>query len=245
MPSHAQPFPLPMSILREAVWSSLRATLGSQPPPQRLPQQEGGAWEPHQAKRVGRQILALHEAYTTGGGAFAHEENPIHSHLAGYQLYFMPRNLFRVYHTLLDLPWQPLPARQRLAPWLDEGPAGPTLRVADLGCGTGAFSLAVLSWLASLLPGTSHGSAAEELPALHLTLVDQGRTLLGLAQATLQACARQLLPGLRLSMEQHPDGVERHLAKSAPPHAIVGSALMLNELRLLGPGRAAERPLRL
>ncbi len=239
--------PLPFKALKAALGQGLaQAQLPAGLPP------DLEAWSPRQWQQAGREVLALHEAYTARQGPFAHEQNPIHEHLAGYQCYFMPRNLYRVYYLLHQLPWLRVPLRELLAPWTAGGPAGSApagggmLDVLDLGCGTGAFSLAWLCWLAA--SAAREGVDPKELPTLRLTLVDQGQQLMGVAEATLRAAAARLLPGLGLQVERRPDGVERYLEQGAGQgrrFAIVGSALMLNELDLLESGRRRHRAVRM
>jgi SAM-dependent methyltransferase len=238
------PYPaqsLPMGALKAALLRGLQTVS-----PARQGRAAGRAWalEPERWpaerwKQLGRQITALHDAYTGGTQEFSHDQNPIHTHLEGYQFYFMPRNFYRVLYTLHELPWRPWAGAALLEPWLETGPGQPALSVLDLGCGTGAFSLAVLAWLARL------GLDAAALPALRLTLVDQGRALMGVAEATLRAFAARALPGLALTVQTHADGVARFLAApGAGRYAIVGSALMLNEMHLLTSGRSGRRALR-
>lgn len=213
---------------------------------------------------LGRQVMTLHEGYTSRREAFAGEANPIHEHLAGYQLYYLPRNFYRVWSVLESLPWRRAPVASLLRPWLREGaprqgtqqggslpegspPEGappeeptsgqPTLRLLDLGCGTGAFSLAWLAWLAA------RATEGETLPPVELTLVDQGHALLGLAQRNLKAFASRALPGLELRIEIHAEGMERFIETGTEraPYAVLGSAMVLNELGLLGPRRSARK----
>jgi SAM-dependent methyltransferase len=186
---------------------------------------------------IGRDVLALHEGYTQRRGAFAHEANPIHARLPAYQLYYLPRNWYRVHRVLQQLPWAH--ARQAAVPeaWLEPTGAAALLRLLDLGCGSGAFSLAWLGWLAE-----RRGADAPPL-TVRLTLVDQGRQLLELAQANLRAYARRVLPGVTLHCDVHADGVEAFLAgrAGAAPYAVAGAAMALNELDLLGPRRVSQR----
>ncbi len=71
-------------------------------------QEAGGAKAlPDAAWRaVARQVMALHEAYTGGAGSFGKERTPLHRLQAGYQFYYLPRNLFRVRHVLDSLTCQ-------------------------------------------------------------------------------------------------------------------------------------------
>lgn len=190
-----------------------------------------------QWRRLGRDILALHEGYTRRSAAFAQQANPIHERLAGYQLYFLPRNWYRVYRVLAELPWHRDAQRGVPPAWLAQEHGAPVLHLLDLGCGTGAFSLAWLAWL-------SERRGADEGPlTVRLTLVDQGRTLLELAVANVQAFARRALPGVTVQTAVHADGVQAYLAQSGPRNvfAVVGAAMTLNELGLVGPRRVSER----
>jgi len=184
-----------------------------------------------------RDVKALHAVYTGQRREFRGQRNPIHRHLGGYQFYYLPRNLFRTYHVLQSLPWQRHPgggfAGGFPRGWIGEGEP---FRVLDLGCGSGAFSLAVLAWLAGL------NAAAAALPEVQFTLVDQARALTGMAEANLATFAARALPGLRLRIRSHAEGVEGFLNRSgATRHTLVGAAMMLNELRLLGPRRQSAR----
>lgn len=187
-------------------------------------------------RRIGQEVLRLHEAYTGRAVPFAHDRNPIHENAAGYQLYFLPRNFLRTCTVLEALPWAD-EGSDPLAPWCVEEDGERVLRVLDLGCGTGAFGLAVLSRLVSLR------RREVALPAVTLTLVDQGRRLLELARANLEGFASRALPDTTLRLEVHADGVERYLERprGGGGHAVVGSAMMLNELDILGPRRVAGR----
>ena len=190
-----------------------------------------------QWKRIGREVMSLHEAYTRGGKALRHDSNPIHGAMSGYQLYFLPRNLFRVHRVIQQLPWRSAAPLELLEPWLEWEGNRPVLRLLDLGCGSGAFGLAWLVWLAARFP---HGRGA---PEVHLTLVDQGRRLMALAQRNLSGFARRALPGMTLRMETHAGGVDRYLGGPPPERgfAVAGGAMMLAELNLLGPRRVAGR----
>ncbi len=189
-----------------------------------------------QWRHIGRDTLALHEGYTRGTAAFAHEDNPIHQRLAAYQLYFLPRNVFRVGRVLRELPWGPPEAPP--PGWLSSGSGGaPTLRLLDLGAGTGAFSLAWLAWLAE------QPWMRQTAVHLQLTLVDQGHELLAVAVANLQAFAARILPEAPLDIDTHADGVQAYLgaASGDARHAVVGAAMTLNELGLLGSRRVSAR----
>ena len=190
-----------------------------------------------QWQRIGGQVMTLHEGYTGRGADFSQEQNPIHGAMAGYQLYFSPRNMYRVYHMIRELPWNPLPGAELLRPWLKGEGAEATLPILDLGSGAGAFSLAWLAWLAERFPG------GHDAPRVELTLVDQGHQLLALAEANLHAFARRALPGLKLEIQTRADGVAGFLANPSSPgrHGIVGAAMMLNEMTLLGPRRTSTR----
>jgi SAM-dependent methyltransferase len=235
-----------LATLREALYEAIAPHCPPPRPGERTgppPAARGPAGPPltrGQWRRIGRQILALHEGYTTGRADFSHEQNPIHDRLAGYQLYFLPRNLYRALTVLEELPWRPGAGQALADAWGAREPGAPLLRLLDLGCGTGAFSLAWLAWLAQCFPG---GTGA---PALHLTLVDQGRALLGLAEANLRGFAARALPGVPLRIDFRADGVERFLA--AEPQggkfAVAGAAMMLGELSLLGPRRTSTRAAR-
>ena len=186
-------------------------------------------------------MLALHEGYTQRHSPFAHQANPIHARLLAYQLYYLPRNWYRVYRVLQELPWAAAPQGGAPAEWLGGQARVSTLRVLDLGCGTGAYSLAWIAWLAE-----RRGAVPAPL-TVQLTLVDQGHQLLELAVANLEAFARRALPGVTLHCEVHADGVEAFLAKRhrGAPYAITGAAMTLNELSLLGPRRVSERAIAL
>jgi SAM-dependent methyltransferase len=215
-----------------------RRASGGAPPaaPPVLPALSPQAW-----RQIGRDVLALHEGYTQRSGPFAHEGNPIHARLVAYQLYYLPRNWYRVYRVLQELPWEAPAGAFPPAAWLDSSAGPPTLRLLDLGCGTGAFSLAWLAWLAETR--APPGAPLE----LHLTLVDQGHTLLGLAEANIRAFARRALPGVALRLETHADGVGAFLTGGAAgaPYGVLGAAMTLNELSLLGPRRVSERAIAL
>ncbi|MBI4084026.1 MAG: hypothetical protein HY423_15595 [Candidatus Lambdaproteobacteria bacterium] len=185
---------------------------------------------------LGQEIQALHEAYTEGGVSFAQAANPIHRRHAGYLAYFLPRNVYRVFHVLDGLPWLGGDGRAAVQAWCPPGGSRPTLRALDLGCGPGAFGLALLAWLARLPAGLAAP------PRIELVLVDQGRQVLALAEANLWAFARRALPGWELALEPHAEGAEAYLASDAPGgFALVGLAFVLNELKLLAPGRSDKR----
>ncbi|MCZ6626685.1 MAG: hypothetical protein O7E56_00505 [SAR324 cluster bacterium] len=191
-------------------------------------------------RAAGREVLRLHEAYTLGEGVFAHEENPLHRAQAGYQFYFLPRNFYRVRHVLGNLPWREGKGLLDLGEPSKEEEAPTPLRVLDLGCGTGAFSLALLSLLAEREKLATGGLD------LRLELVDQGRDLLQMAVGNIEAYARLALPNLTLRIELHPEGVENYLAAAGKGEgfAILGGAMMLNELNLLAPRRGTRRAAR-
>ncbi len=192
-------------------------------------------------RAVAREVKVLHEAYTVGTGGFSHEENPLHRRQAGYQFYYLPRNFFRVRQVLDSLPWVSGENLGALATRENAGNAQARLRVLDLGCGTGAFSLALLSRLAE-----QDGGGGKLLPRLELVLVDQGRGLLELAAANIRAFAALALPELALSLEAHPEGVENFLAagRGKGGFAVLGGAMMLNEMNLLAPRRGSKRAAR-
>ncbi|MBI3993306.1 MAG: hypothetical protein HY342_08525 [Candidatus Lambdaproteobacteria bacterium] len=198
------------------------------------------ALSPRDWEQIGRQVLTLHEGYTRGGTEFAQASNPIHANLPGYQFYFLPRNFHRVFGVLKALPWARGARAALLSPWLGGAERGATLRVLDLGCGSGAFSLAVLAWLART------AGEPTRLPAVELVLVDQSRALLELAQANVQALWRQLAPGTALSVEVVASGVEQFLGnpRGGRLFAIAGAAMMLNELNLRAPRRSGKRAAR-
>ena len=192
---------------------------------------------PRQWRRIGRDIMALHQGYTTGRAAFAHGQNPIHGRLSAYQLYFMPRNIYRVRSVIAELPWvDDIPSALPDA-WADRDGAIRTLRLLDLGCGTGAFSLAWLDWLSRRLPPPASQWRIE------VTLVDQGRELISVAEGNLRGFAARALPGVGLRIDFRADGVERFLTgeSTAQPYAVVGAAMLLGELGLLGPRRTSKR----
>jgi SAM-dependent methyltransferase len=181
------------------------------------------------------EVMGLHEAYTEREGEFARDRNPIHHRIGGYQFYYLPRNLVRVVHVLDGLPWSAVNPEVRVRDWL----GGDPFRVLDLGCGSGAFSMAWLAWIAG------SGVAAAALPPVEIVLVDQSRALLGLAQANLEAFARLALPGLRMTIEGHADGMASFLDRSTGergPFGLVGAAMALNELGLSGSDRRSRSP---
>lgn len=186
---------------------------------------------------IGRDVMALHEGYTRRSADFAQAANPIHGRLPAYQLYYLPRNWWRVARVIDDLPWSDDDAGGVPAAWLSADGPRPVLELLDLGCGTGAFSLA---WLARLAAGAE---APPDGLEVRLTLVDQGHTLLDLAVANVQAFARRVLPGAEVQCEVHADGVQAFLGAHArrDAYAVAGGAMMLNELGLLGPRRVSER----
>jgi hypothetical protein len=95
----------------------------------------------------------------------------------------------------------------------------------------------VLSWLAE------RSERGYPLPAASLRLVDQGSALVALAEANLRGFAARALPAMPLQIETRVDGVERYLADEEMQggFALVGAAMMLNELDLLGPRRVSTR----
>ena len=189
-------------------------------------------------RAVGKEIMALHESYTGGGGQFSHEQNPLHRHQAGYQFYFLPRNLFRVRQVLENLPWQNGAGLAQLAAGFEDQSNRKSLNVLDLGCGTGAFSLALLSHVGNTgVKGTF---------AVNIVLVDQGRSLLEMAQANIRAFASRALPHVPLSLEPRPEGVEAYLAaeKRRGVFGVVGAGMMLNEMSLLASRRGGKRAMR-
>ncbi|MDH5753231.1 MAG: class I SAM-dependent methyltransferase [Deltaproteobacteria bacterium] len=208
-----------------------------------------GLFSASQWRKITAQIATLHEAYTGRQSEFARHGNPLHGNMAGYQLYFLPRNYLRARHVLASLPWQIEAGRPAgggvFNPAGDKNNSVEPFRVLDLGCGTGAFSLAVLA----LLSVMTHSSSRP----VRLTLVDQGHGLLELAVANLRDYASQVLPEVSLDIETHAHGVERFLGDLSDGAGevasqsrqglfhIAGGAMMLNELDLLGPRRKSTR----
>jgi len=94
----------------------------------------------------------------------------------------------------------------------------------------------VLGWLAG------GATPTRRPPPLHVVLVDQSRELLALAEAALRTFAARALPGVPLTVETHPQGVEAYLAEEGgATFGLVGAAFSLNELKLLAPGRSSRR----
>ncbi len=275
-------------------------TIGKSTPPLGDRQLKGIPWEV-----VGREVLELHQAYTRNRsekagkeqGTFRKQTNPLHGRLLGGQLYFLPRNIYRVSRVLRALPWQKPLLHQAgrhegwlLAPWLqmaedspavtgDEAPSvltppeplpvktepekglgqaaladdktpsiasphpetptgnGQVLRVLDLGCGAGAFSVAVLDFLREL------GPPKTGWPQIDITLVDQSRRSLGQARRNLRAYAALALPDMPLNLHSYAHGVEAFLTETdtQPKYALAGAAMMMNELALLGPRRTTKK----
>lgn len=232
--------------LRAALWEALlpqRAHKGNAELREVEPQEAGPPeTKPREAtitpsawRIIGREVLSLHAAYTAPGGEQHLSVLPLPQRLRGYQAYYLPRNLHRVRATLQALPWCTPPlGKSLIAPWMD--PSG-TLRVLDLGCGTGAFSLAWLQWQLSCVP--------QPWPKLHVTLVDRSRALLTLAVRNLRAYLARVAPQAQVELEEHAEGVAAYVSHSAGAQfAVIGAAMMLNELQLLGPRRRNERALR-
>lgn len=195
---------------------------------------ERAAWPftPAQWRQAGREVLALHEAYTGGGANFTHENNPIHGYQAGYQVYFLPRNVYRIHSILEGLALDPDGA------WQVWGRGGGPFRILDLGCGTGAFTIAVLAWL-------QRSGALAVLPPVEVTLVDQSRDLLRLAGANVQQVTARLMPEARISVISQAEGVEQFLGRAPDTsYHIAGAGFMLNELKLLASQRTEKRAVR-
>ncbi|MDH4121429.1 MAG: hypothetical protein OEV94_06985 [Deltaproteobacteria bacterium] len=172
--------------------------------------------------KIGREVEVLHEAYTEREAEFSKGENPIHGHLGGYQFYYLPRNLFRVAHVLSRLNWRGTADGPPFPPLV-----GGRLRIADIGCGSGAFSLAWLGWLGQ-----------ENLPPLEIALVDQGRRVLDWAEDNLRAFARLYLPQVNLTISRHTQGVVSFLRENGGDRfSVAGGGMALNELGLQDSGR--------
>jgi len=183
-------------------------------------------------RQVGKEVMILHENYTGKAGEFQRDKNPIHTHLNGYQLYYFPRNLFRVMHVIQNLPWISgrgvFPSRS------------PTkFEMLDIGAGSGAFSLGVLAAMAE-------GPKAARPSELSIVLVDQGKQMLQLAENNLKYFATKALPDTNLTVTTYPEGVERFLTINEPGKSfdLIGGAMMLNELNLLGSRRGTDRATR-
>jgi SAM-dependent methyltransferase len=180
------------------------------------------------------EVMTLHSAYTSHDGEFFGGQNPIHHQAGGYQLYYLPRNLYRVLSVLQRLPWKEQGAAARVESWLS---GRDRFRLLDLGCGSGAFSLAILAWVAQ------SGADPRKLPPGEIVLVDQSRPLLDLAEANVRRFAELALPGWTFRLELRPEGVGRFLDREAPStFALVGAAMMLNELGLVGSRHRARAP---
>ena len=115
------------------------------------------------------------------------------------------------------------------------------LRVLDLGCGTGAFSLAVLDFLREL------GPPPQGWPQVDITLVDQSRRSLGQARRNLRAYAALALPDLHLTMRSYAHGAQTFLDDHTQhsQYALAGAAMVMNELAVLGPRRTSKKAARL
>ena len=229
---------VPLSVLPPPRTPPLPEGLGQAPEvARRLDAAAPAALSPRDWAEIGEQVLTLHEGYTRGGTEFAQAGNPIHDNLPGYQFYFLPRNFHRVYGVLKALPWGRGQQAELLEPWLGGAGGRAALRVLDVGCGSGAFSLAVLAWLART------AADPRRMPAVELVLVDQSRALLELAQANVQALWRQLAPDAALSVQVVAGGVEQYLGgqHSGGLFAIAGAAMMLNELNVRAPRRSGKR----
>ena len=126
---------------------------------------------------------------------------------AAYGLFFFPQTFVRVGRVLAE--W---PAADGLARAGGHGP----IRVADLGCGTGASTLAVLRRIGEASPGTS----------VEITAVDRSRAALKLLQELFEA-AHSLWPNAVL------DAVEadfsRGWAGAESPRDLVLASFALNE----------------
>ncbi len=192
-------------------------------------------------KRAGKDVRELHGLYTGSGGvSYQGVDNPLRGRELGYQLYYLPRNLHRVRCVLRGLPWwhgSKTDGKWLLCHWLGMREGLPTLSWLDLGCGTGAFSLAWLQWLVRL------GAPAEGWPQLEVTLVDQSHYLLKKAERQLQLYVGAAMPGASLRVKAVAEGIAPWLARTATDEkfCLVGAAMSLAELGLLGPRRKSER----
>lgn len=209
-----------------------------------------------QWERIGEEILDLHDAYTSRLEGFKQQENPIHEQQAGYQLYFLPRNFYRALQVLEGMStWEGKTDESGAHTvgtgiWLDQLLKGSQLNVLDLGCGTGAFSLALIHWLSNwrkAAPLTIGGLSRSRFTTLEITLVDQGRGILNLAKSNLKAYADSVLQGVELKLSTKPDGVEAFMnqEEKAGHYSLVLGGMMLNELNLLGPRRAHSKAIHL
>lgn len=182
-------------------------------------------------KVIGHEVLALNEAYTQRTVSFSHDKNPIHAKHAGYQFYFLPRNLFRVRHVFASLPWMEGSLSSLLGHWMRANSEAEVFNLLDLGCGTGAFSLGFLEWI------VSRKKQGENLPPIKLVLVDQGKNLMQIAVENIRTYARKALPDLPIEIELVSDGVEAFLGREGEKYQLVGTAMALNEMNILASGR--------
>jgi SAM-dependent methyltransferase len=227
-----------MDVLREVFLDRFAFTRKGWRPKEGRGQRSSGEVplsEPRHWRSLVDEVMALHEAYTGHEGEFPGPRNPIHHRAAGYQFYYLPRNLYRVMSVLDRLPWSDQADHARAAAWMR---GRERFRMLDLGCGSGAFSLAVLAWLAR------SGADPAGLPAGQAVLVDQSRELLEIAGANMRRFAQRVLPGWPLSIELHAQRVSRYLERSpdAGSFELVGAAMMLNELELVGSRRRSRSP---
>ncbi len=185
-----------------------------------------------------KHIFELHRLYTgRGKKEYQGVENPLWGRELGYQLYYLPRNLHRVRCVLRGLPWFQGGEDWLLRPWLRLRDGEWSLSWLDLGCGTGAFSLAWLQWLAGL------GAPLEGWPSLHITLVDQSHRLLDIAERQIRLYVKVALPAAKLRIVRVARGIAPWLESEAGKKSfcLVGVAMSLTELGLLGPRRKSER----
>ncbi|MDH4224173.1 MAG: hypothetical protein OEW12_00830 [Deltaproteobacteria bacterium] len=170
------------------------------------------------------EITELHQAYT-GGGEFSGQRNPIHLRLGGTQFYYLPRNFYRVRHVLNNLPWK----IQDNSLWQGAFGSSQVFKMADLGCGSGALSLAVVSWL-------SEGGAGAGLREVEISLVDQGRGVLEMAGENLRTFAAKVLPGVKVNIHPHRNGLKSFLNRPEEQgkYHLAGAAMALTELETRG-----------
>ena len=236
----AIPMGLLMNVLRDVFLDRYSLTRKGWRPREARAMGHGASAEPDFGGRPGLEalvgeVMALHGAYTSHEGEFLGAQNPIHHHAGGYQLYYLPRNLYRVLSVLERLPWKEPRPLGRVESWLL---GKRQFRVLDLGCGSGAFSLAILAWL------VQSGADPRKLPPGEIVLVDQSRPLLDLAEANVRCFAEVALPGWPLRLELRPEGAGRYLeqAQTSARFTLAGAAMMLNELGLVGSRHRARAP---